>query len=413
MSCGNNMKQLGLAFHNHASTFNNSVPSWCKQFAFNDPYAMSAGNTMPISPLWIPPLAPETHRLGPAVQLLPYLERNDIYSWFDVRQPQLSVRNLPGPQPGLDGPLGVGGLPVTVMNTNLIPTFICPSSPSPPCNYWINEIAQYAGGSPRPLNLPRSDYTGMRGLAISFLQCIPNFTIPSGTSQEASLITNNSMLGSPILPGNQAGNGTIAKVMNGMIKMSDVTDGLSNTILMIESAGKQNEYFRGRFTGRVGTMSSSLSGIGNASAFDWSTARHVRGLSGTNVNNPGQEGGCSFINVWNGNPYSFHSGGVQSVRGDGSVSFINANVAPVVLVLWSPATAAKSTQASNMYAEPVFLACSATHQAKTARFNLNQASSLKMHSPELTLIPMEFPTRGCGVVATWGSCSLTLTESRL
>ena len=42
--------------------------------------------------------------------------------------------------------------------------------------------------------------------------------------------------------------------------------------------------------------------------------------------------GCGFINVSNfSSPYSFHSGGVNALRCDGSVTFLNANTAPANL----------------------------------------------------------------------------------
>jgi hypothetical protein len=118
-----------------------------------------------------------------------------------------------------------------------------------------------------------------------------------------------------------------------LLNFSEVSDGLSQTLCYIEVAGRQLEYFRGVATGRPAAVNNDTRRWWNASAADWSTARHVRGLAGTgrpsdtNFNPEAQ--GCSFINVWNGgNPYSFHSGGVQSVRGDGSVGFISQGISP-------------------------------------------------------------------------------------
>jgi prepilin-type N-terminal cleavage/methylation domain-containing protein len=314
MSCGNNLKQIGLAMHNHASTFSEQFPSWAQQFRHNDTSAQQAGNPAGSSTgvlIWSL-AAPETHRgLAPLTRLLPFMEQNNIYNFFDPRAPQLSLRNLPGPAAGITG----GGLPDTVMNTKLISSFICPSSPDAPCDYW-DPALQVVLGSRRPLPLPRTDYAAMRGLHTSFLACIGG---PTNLNNDASELTNNAMLGAPVTPG--AGNNNIPFIEKKSIKIGEVTDGLSNTLCMIEYAGRQTEYFRGVPTG--GTLF-------NASGTDWSTARHVRGLLGTDRTNPGATGGCSFINVWNNNPYSFHSGGVQSVRGDGSVFFISQSVSPAV-----------------------------------------------------------------------------------
>lgn len=325
MSCGNNMKQLGLAFHNHASTFKEQFPSWCKQFRHDDSYASQLVSGGP-SPFWVLG-APETHRgVGPLGQILPYMERNDIYSWFDMRKPQLSDANLPGPPRGLSGVI-TGRLPDAVMNKNLIPTFICPSTPDARSNYFHPLLSSFI--SNQQIDLPRTDYVPMRGLSISFLSCLPPpLNNVSGLNEQTSERCNNSLLGAVEEPLSSSPPRP-AFVRNSMVRMGDASDGLSNTILLIESAGRQDEYFRGATTGRFGTLTNSLGGIGHSSAFDWHIARHIRGLSGANRADPGATGGCAIINVWNGNPYSFHPGGIQTVRGDGSVGFISASVSPV------------------------------------------------------------------------------------
>jgi prepilin-type N-terminal cleavage/methylation domain-containing protein len=316
MSCSNNLKQIGLALHNHASTYQDAMPSWGQQFRFNDPYASTGGSPGGTpTPFWLLGLSiaqGETHRgLAPFARMLPFMEQDNIYNFFDARQPQLSLRNLPGAPGGVTG----GGLPDLVMNTKLLPMLICPSSPEAPCDYWDPALSIVLGPQ-RNLSLPRSDYAAMRGLHTSLLTCIGANT--TGLNNDSSPQCNNSMLGTPILL--QAGNGNngVPFIGRNKVSLSDVSDGLSNTLCFIEYAGRQTEFFRGRPTGGR---------LFNASAFDWAAARHVRGLSGANPANPGQNG-CSIINVWNNNPYSFHSGGVQSVRGDGSVTFISASVAP-------------------------------------------------------------------------------------
>ncbi len=326
MSCSNNLKQIGLAIHNHASTNKDQIPAWCYQFQKDDPYASTDGNVGgPKTMLWLVGNLPNTGALthfgvGPFGRLLPFMEQDSVYNMLDMKCAQLSFRNLPGPPGGLTQ----GKLSNSVMDDKLLPMFICPSTPSAPCDYWRPELNSFIGGK-KPLVLPRSDYTAMRGLDLSLLTCLGIST--SGLSREQSIKCNNAMLGAPQAPsGANNGNGGLAYYPTKSIKLGDVIDGLSNTLCFIEVAGHQAEYFRGAATGKVG-LDASSSRFYNASVFDWSTARHIQGLSGANPANPG-EAGCSIVNVWNGNPYSFHSGSIQAVRGDGSVTLVSASVSP-------------------------------------------------------------------------------------
>lgn len=107
------------------------------------------------------------------------------------------------------------------------------------------------------------------------------------------------------------------------VKFGEASDGLSNTICFIEEAGKQQRFFLDKQV-----PASATGGVLVLNSFygDWNVARHIRGLSGADINNPRLEG-WSVIKVLNDdNPYAFHTGGVQMVRGDGSVSFLSDSV---------------------------------------------------------------------------------------
>ncbi len=283
MSCSNNLKQLGLAIHNHESTYK-WVPAWGKEFLMTDTYA-SSGN--PYFGLTGDARKP----FGVLGQLLPYIEQGNISNLFDLRKPLVDPRNLAPPFPG-------GTNSIAAYNT--VPVFICPSTPEAPSDYgpYFVPLGFPSGVEMR---MPRTDYVPLRGLHSSLAVCAG---LPSAN-------THNAMLGSDNI------------ITKSTVKFGEVVDGLSNTLCFVELAGKQKWYFRGR--PHPGTTFGNGLGL-NSFYGDWNVARHARGLSGADITNPGQVG-CSAINVFNeNNPYSFHTGGVQSVRGDGSVFFMSDTV---------------------------------------------------------------------------------------
>jgi len=278
MQCSNNLKQLGLAVHNHESTFK-WVPAWCREFALNDAYAASN------NPFF--PLTADARRIGCMVSLLPYIEQANITNLLDAKKPLVDPRNLPPPFP-----LGQGS-PALLSN---IPVFVCPSTPQGiPSDYGVY-FQPLGFPSGQLYTLPRTDYSAIRGLHSSLAVC----------NGMANASLDNGMLGSNDL------------INRNKVTFAQTVDGLSNTFCFIELAGKQNVYFRGRLVG-VGQQLNSFYG-------DWNTARQPRGYSGADPAIPTQPG-CSFINIVNENsPYSFHPGGVQALRGDGSVGFISQNI---------------------------------------------------------------------------------------
>lgn len=307
MSCGNNMKQLGLAIHNHESTYK-WVPTWATQFR-NDPLSYAAqGNP------FFTATVDARNSFGVLGMLLPYMEGNNVAQNFDYRKPLIDPRNLPNPP--FNGSPFTGGVPGAAMSTN--PTFICPSTPTLPTEsdygpYLVNGGLPIPGGQ---LILPRTDYVALRGLHSSLASCVG---LPATT-------THNSMLGA-----SDAGCDNCEVVVNPKRRFASVTDGLSNTFCFVEIAGKQRRFFNGvaipgDFVNIV--PPNSVPGLTlNSSWVDWNSARHPRGLSGVNRLLP-NDPGCSVINIYNdNNPYSFHGGGIQVVRGDGSVTFVNSTIA--------------------------------------------------------------------------------------
>ncbi len=292
MQCSNNLKQLGLALHNHESTYK-FVPAWRREFPLTDTYANNTGN--PFFALTGDARSPH----GPLGQLLPYLEQTNVTNLFDSKKALLDrVNNVP-PFPGaLNNPAAM----------SRIPTFICPSAPESPSNYGPY-FAPLGVPANTPYNLPRTDYAPMRGIHAWLAQCVG---LPNASTENAMLGTSN-------------------PITKFTVKFGEVSDGLSNTFCFLEIAGKQGVWFMGR---NIAVQPAFI----NLNSFygDWNIARQVRGINTAVVPSPSASSGaqgCAVINVFNANnPYSFHTGGVQSVRGDGSVGFFSQNTDNQVFV---------------------------------------------------------------------------------
>jgi len=287
MQCGNNMKQIGLAIHNHESTFKN-IPAWGRQIPAIE-YPTSPSN----------PYA-QRATFGVLFRLLPYLEQTNVFQLFDLKRSYLDPINMAPP-------LGTA----SIAGFARIPGFNCPSTPSDFSDYgpFFAQLGLPISPS-TPYILPRTDYRPIRAIRGTLNLCVglPNTT------------THNAMMSVP--------NGNIEA--KSTVKFSDVTDGLSNTICFVEQAGMQKRYFMGKpFPGT--TLLDGGLGL-NSFYGDVNVSREIRGLSGALITNPTQQG-CLVINTWNEeNPYSFHTGGVQVTRGDGSVFFMSQGISNDVLV---------------------------------------------------------------------------------
>ena len=118
------------------------------------------------------------------------------------------------------------------------------------------------------------------------------------------------------------------------VQLTDVTDGLSNTIYLTESAGKPNVYLNGKLVGTAPAVRVN----GGGWARPASDIPRLLGLA-----QDGFSDGPGGINVVNGiaqtaypDPafgtdgtgqiYSFHTGGTNALFGDGSVRYIKQTV---------------------------------------------------------------------------------------
>jgi prepilin-type N-terminal cleavage/methylation domain-containing protein/prepilin-type processing-associated H-X9-DG protein len=277
MSCSNNMKQIGLALHNYESSYA-VMPAYGFDFV-----TAPSGN----------PYGPQTQGHSVLTQLLSQVEQDNVSKLLRIDRSIIDPLNMP-PNYGTNP----GGL-------TRIKIFICPSAPSSR----ITDYGPYfaAQGLNRgPLILPPTDYAATRGVH-SWLQQCAAATTPTGMQDEGMLGTND-------------------RRNKPTVTFAQVTDGLSNTICFAEIAGRQKVYFKGQqhpgssFTDGGLTL--------NCSWPDYNISRQIRGYS----DSVPYAQGCSSINNLNvDGMYSFHPGGVNILRGDGSVSYLRQTTAPGIV----------------------------------------------------------------------------------
>lgn len=261
--CKNNLKQLGLAVHNYESTFS-TVP----------PVILAAPQTA-----WAP-------------FLFPYIEQKIPYD-FNVAWNHANNATIVNPQTGRTN------------NQAVIKVLVCPSAPG------TSDRLSLAPASPQAAP---TDYCPFINLSVTAFPN-PNLTAVTGSPYFGMNLSGNSYFDDPQYPGIMG--------LNVFRKMRDVTDGLSNTILMVECAGRPQVWEKGKLINPAPT------GPGVSAAFNgyWANVRCSINSYGFDPNNPASPVGPCAVNCSNASEaYSFHTGGAQILMGDGSVRFISANI---------------------------------------------------------------------------------------
>jgi prepilin-type N-terminal cleavage/methylation domain-containing protein/prepilin-type processing-associated H-X9-DG protein len=255
LSCQNNLKQIGLAIHNY-ETATGLLPS-------------------SIRPAGFTPLP----RTSWAVEVLPYIEQDNLQKNYDVTQNWSAPINLP-------------------ITSQPIKIFRCPASPrrnlldgDPQTDVW-NLVAT-------------SDYAASAGVAAFATDVNSTGAVEPGLLEK-----------------------------NGHVTFADATDGLSNTLLVVESAGRPQIYRRGVPYGTP--PAHKVNGGG------WARPASDFLLATSSPDGSTPVGGCA-VNCTNGfdyqgypaplfgtdgssETYSFHPGVANVLLGDGSVRAVSATI---------------------------------------------------------------------------------------
>lgn len=323
MQCSNNMRQLGLAAHNFADANRGNLPPGCRDFNF-----MS----------W-------------HVFVLPYMEQNARYN-------AMSVGYVPygATSGGTDGwvynsaDLAEGGRYDRLQNVRAwgtgVPTYNCPSSP-------INKF--YTAGPSGSLVWPKMNYVACIGqTAVGNAQTQAGSVIAGGSNWRVSnyyglkriggdatdiamdrgALFGNALPGG-VLPGDAAGRAAAFARAKGE-SMASATDGLSNTAMfseIIQTANADTSYhatysdFRGGTRGEYAFFSTY---------YEPNSRNPDENFQASHCHKPDQEvtkgAPCIAENAPAGyairlSARSYHTGGVNVTRGDGSVSFVSQSIA--------------------------------------------------------------------------------------
>lgn len=266
--CKNNLKQIGLAFHNYHDIFNTFPPGYIT--------LQANGNTT---------------------------SEASCYSWGAFILPQLEQSNLSQSLNVGQTPLHINAATAAgrVLLQTTLPMYRCPSDVGPALNNYV---------SPAPAaNWYNMNMTNA-GVAVPI--ATSNYILVSGTGVSTTPAAN---------PSNRAASACAPLGIgfrNSRINMRDITDGSSNTLLVGERAWKYSQVSVGAgvalgFSASINDQSSSANIKAAAMA---AIGLGYNGINWSANNQVHQTRGFS----------SAHTGGAQFVLCDGSVRLISENI---------------------------------------------------------------------------------------
>jgi prepilin-type N-terminal cleavage/methylation domain-containing protein/prepilin-type processing-associated H-X9-DG protein len=286
-ACLNNLKQIGLAFHNFESTKSFFPPTWAISTPLlNPPFQkVSLVNRPPDN---IPPCPIGLNEVcdnaidvqsWPTL-LLPYFEQAGMFNAYNMAQSFAAPVNT------------------TIVGSQLN-VMVCPSAPSYRTMKYSDPLTAAFYGQGYSVNLAAGDYAIDDGI-------------------DDGWMVNNKV---PHDPGT-----VVFGLLKGNVirRIADATDGLSNTIMVSEDAGRPNFYIRGQQmtfgqsypwyrNGTPPVQSDEGSGAGWA---DYGSEFYTDG-----------DGSNEHTNYSSNNEiYAFHPGGANALFADGSVHFLKDTI---------------------------------------------------------------------------------------
>jgi len=283
--CKNNMKQMGLAIHNYESTYSR-VPS---SGEYSD-YKNFTRSFFPVSTF---------------TAMLPYIDQAPIANQWDMSLPYNAA---PASYPNSKNHL---------MAQSHLEMYLCPSNGN-----FVKSGGQAPTGSAGTQtngNYGQTDY-----MPVVYVDLSPTTGLRNPMTASVRGDDKPGMLGGA-----------------GEAGFRDATDGLSNSICIIEDAGRPAN-LTGKYAPPAGFTLIDNCGTGFRCPNRWADGDTGNGVSGppnlgngeTKIinNNSNPKGGPATC-LWttnncgpNDEPFSPHTGGVHATLGDGSVRFLSENL---------------------------------------------------------------------------------------
>ena len=301
--CKNNLKQLGIAMHSFHDTYKH-LPSSAR------------------------PPGTGSVRLSGLTRLLPFIDQAPLYNLYDQTQAWDHATNLP------------------VTSTRLT-AWICPSNPkSSGLDGDPDPATNPGGGAFSATVVAITDYSPNKGVNAA-VQLLPTAVFPAGYL--TGLFTDP----------NTVGTANVHEYYPGLLpqntdpKLADCTDGLSNTVAFVESAGRPTLWRKGpkaqgslpanrvngggwcRPASDVLTSAQQADGAAVASSLTPNTGTAaVTTITGNpvafNATNGAQVSASypdsTYLTHSTSQSFSFHTGGGHFLFGDGRVRFLTQSV---------------------------------------------------------------------------------------